>query len=139
MGDGRLVVEVNVKGMDTATVKKGWVEIWDKRIAPLLDTLYVNEFQVRRQQDGLELLSGQDFSRALRLGRRGHKADIKAAKYARFYRYRTDHPHADIEFVRAQYLNEHPEDNILKGGNLETRILMANLKRVEGLMKPQEK
>ena len=92
-----------------------------------------------RRQEGLELLSGTDLTRALTLGRRGHKADVKAAKYAKFYRYQRDRPHLDIEDVRAQYIEDHPEDDILKGGGLDPRILMANLKRVEELMKPLQK
>ena len=137
--DGQLVVDVRVKGLDTATVKEDWVEIWDKRLAPLLDNYYVNEAQTNRRREGLEMLSDGELTQALRRGRRGHKSDVKMAKYARFYRYWKERSHVDFEDVRVQYMNDHPEDDILKGGNLDTRTLKSNLDRVEKLMEPLQK
>ena len=85
------------------------------------------------------MLHGDEFTRALSRGRQGHQSGFRLAQYAPFFEYRYHHPQQHLETSVLDYINQHPEDASMKGGDIELRTVMTNLERLEAVMAPREK
>lgn len=136
--DGRLHVQVVVNGLDTSTVKADWVDIWDRQIAPLLDRWYVNdEIQGERLRKGQPPLTRPQLEADLRRGRRRHQAGLKAARYAPFFEFWFEQRTDDLCKAIIDYQESHPQDESMKGGDIEPRTIRANIKSLDQMMAPR--
>lgn len=136
--DGRLHVQVVVNGLDTSTVKADWVDIWDRQIAPLLDRWYVNdEIQGERLRKGQPPLTRPQLEADLRRGRRRHQAGLKAARYAPFFEFWLEQRTDDLCKAIIDYQESHPQDESMKGGDIEPRTIRANIKSLDQMMAPR--
>lgn len=135
--DGRVRVRITLDGLDSATTKADWDQVWDQRIAPFLKGTYINEVQIGRWDAGEEL-GGTHFENLMVRGRSGHKPGMKASGYARFYEF-LGHRHSDdLESALTDYLEEFPNDPSVNA-NIDLRTLKANVDRLEIIMRPRTK
>ena len=134
--DGRVHMNVSLNGLDSATTKTDWDEIWDKQIAPFLDHLYVNEIQQDRWRTGR--LGEEKVQDLILRGRRGHKSGMKTPEYARFFELLHDCPTDDLTEALTVYMAKYPEDPSVNE-NTDLRTLKSNVNRLESIMRPRTK
>ena len=135
--DGRVHLRISVNGLDSATTKGDWEEVWDQKIAPFLDHLYVNEIQQDRWDED-RLMKGKELEDFIRRGRRGHKPGMKIPEYARFFEHLHDRPTDDLEDALTGYMEKYPEDPSVNE-NTDLRTLKSNVNRLESIMRPRTK
>jgi len=134
--DGRVRFSIMVDGLDSATTKADWVEIWDQKLAPFVDHLYVNETQQERwRTDRLREETVEDL---IRRGRRGNKSDMKTPEYAGFFELLYNRPTDDLKDALTDYMGKFPEDSSVNE-NTDLRTLKTNVDRLERIMRPRTK
>ena len=137
MSEDRTTYSVVVRGLDSSSTKQDWTEIWDRELAPLLDQQIVNEGQFQRVQMGQPMLSGEDLDKALAQGRQKHQEGLSVAKYAPFFGFHHRNQ-GDLKATLLAYLDEFPEDPVMKGGSIELKTLRTNLENLEMLFRPRK-
>ena len=136
--DGRVRVRSTIDGLDSATTKADWMDLWDQRIAPFLKAVYINEVQSDRWQGGEEL-GGTHLDDLMRRGRQGHRSGMKTPEYARFYEFfLNQHLTGDLEEALTDYVTAFPEDPFVNG-ETDLRTLKTNVDRLENIMRPRTK
>jgi len=136
MSEGRTNYRIVVRGLDSSSTKQDWNEIWDRELAPLLDQQLVNEDQFQRAQMCQPMLSGEDLGRALAQGRQKHQEGLSVARYAPFFDFHRRNHQGDLKATLLAYMDEYPEDPVMKGGGIELKTLRTNLENLELLFRP---
>ena len=135
--DGRVRPRITIDGLDSATTKSDFVEVWDQRIAPFLKSLEVNEVQIARWDAGQEL-GGTHFDNLMLRGRGGHKPGMKVPDYAKFYEYLSDSEFDDPGTALTSYMENFPEDPSVNA-NTDPRTLRTNVDLLDNIMRPRTK
>lgn len=135
--DGRVRVRLTFDGVDSATTKADFDEVWDHRIAPFLKALHINEVQTGRWDAGEEL-GGTHLDDLMLRGRSGHKSGMKTPEYARFFELLHDCPTDDLTEALTVYMAKYPEDPSVNE-NTDLRTLKSNVNRLESIMRPRTK
>ena len=138
MSEDRTTYSVVIRGLDSSSTKQDWTEIWDRQLAPLLDRQLVNEDQLQRGQRGQPMLSGEDLNKALAQGRQKHQQGLGVAKYAPFFNFHHRNHQGYLKATLLAYMDECPEDPVIKGGDVELKTLRANLENLEVLLRPKK-
>ena len=131
--DRRVRPRITIDGLDSSTAKADWDQVWDRRIAPFLKALHINEVQIGRWDAGEEL-GGTHLDDLLLRGRSGHKPGMKIPDYARFYEFRWDRQSDDLAGVLTSYMENFPEDPSVNA-NTDPRTLKTNVDRLESIMR----
>ena len=122
--------------MGSSSTKADWIEIWDRELAPLLDQQLVNEDQFQRAQMGQPMLSGEELGTALTQGRQKHREGMSVARYAPFFDFHRRNHQGDLKATLLAYMDEYPDDPVMKGGSIELKTLRTNLENLELLFRP---
>ena len=84
------------------------------------------------------MLSGEDLDKALAQGRQKHQEGLSVSKYAHFFDFHYRNHQGDLKTTLLAYLDEFPEDPVMKEGSIELKTLRTNLENLEMLFRPRK-